>query len=168
MYHAQVTSVVPANLGTFTVPAAALAYLPPSGTWQIEITAAVNQGGVARAESGTSTAPTPSLAVRRASQFRRVHGLHREHRDRQVQRSTAPLRSRLFRTARAITTVQCRLMSRGRKRRLWLDSACPSRAPKPLMPQLLRQSPVPGRELHRRAVQVRPEFPRPIRHEARA
>ena len=45
MYHAQVTSVVPANLGTFTVPVAALAYLPPSGTWQIEITAAVNQGG---------------------------------------------------------------------------------------------------------------------------
>ena len=58
-----VTCVVPANLGTFTVPAAALAYLPPSGTWQIEITATTNQGGVASAESGTSTALTPPLVA---------------------------------------------------------------------------------------------------------
>jgi hypothetical protein len=58
-----VTCVVPANLGTFTVPAAALAYLPASGTWQIEITATTNQGGVASAESSTSTALTPPLVA---------------------------------------------------------------------------------------------------------
>jgi uncharacterized protein (TIGR03437 family) len=58
-----VTCVVPADLGTFTVPVAALAYLPPSGTWQIEITATTNQGGVASAESGTSTALTPPLVA---------------------------------------------------------------------------------------------------------
>jgi uncharacterized protein (TIGR03437 family) len=58
-----VTCVVPADLGTFTVPVAALAYLPPSGTWQIEITATTNQGGVASAESSTSTALTPPLVA---------------------------------------------------------------------------------------------------------
>ena len=58
-----VSCVVPANLGTFTVPTAALAYLPASGTWQIEITATTNQGGVVSAESGTSTALTPPLVA---------------------------------------------------------------------------------------------------------
>lgn len=52
---------VAASLGTFTVPGAALAYLPASGTWQIEITAQPNQGGVVSAESATSTALTPPL-----------------------------------------------------------------------------------------------------------
>jgi hypothetical protein len=40
---------------------AALAELPSSGTWQVEITAAPYQGGVASAESTTSTALTPPL-----------------------------------------------------------------------------------------------------------
>jgi hypothetical protein len=55
--------VVPSNSGTFTIPTAALAYLPPSGTWQIEITAAPSQGGAASAESSTSTALTPPLVA---------------------------------------------------------------------------------------------------------
>lgn len=58
---ASVSCAVPASLGTFTVPAAALAYLPSSGTWQIEITASTNTGGAVSAESSTSTALTPPL-----------------------------------------------------------------------------------------------------------
>ena len=60
---ASVSCVVPANSGTFTVPAAALAYLPSSGTWQIEITAELSQGGATSAESSTSTALTPPLVA---------------------------------------------------------------------------------------------------------
>ncbi len=56
-----VSCVEPAALGTFAIPAAALAALPSGGTWQIEITAAPYQGGVASAESATSTALTPPL-----------------------------------------------------------------------------------------------------------
>jgi len=58
-----VDCVVPANLGTFTVPVAALAYLPAPGSWQIEITAAPSQGGQTSAESSTSTALTPPLVA---------------------------------------------------------------------------------------------------------
>jgi len=58
-----VSCVVPANLGSFTVPAAALAYLPSTGTWQIEITAEPNAGGVSSAESATATALTPPLVA---------------------------------------------------------------------------------------------------------
>jgi uncharacterized protein (TIGR03437 family) len=58
-----VDCVVPANLGTFTVPVAALAYLPAPGSWQIEITAAPTQGGQTSAESSTSTALTPPLVA---------------------------------------------------------------------------------------------------------
>ena len=58
-----VSCVVPASSGTFTVPAAALAYLPSSGTWQIEITAVPSQGGTTSAESSTSTALTPPLVA---------------------------------------------------------------------------------------------------------
>jgi hypothetical protein len=58
-----VSCVEPASLGTFTVTAAALAELPSSGTWQIEITAAPNLGGVVSAESATSTALTPPHIV---------------------------------------------------------------------------------------------------------
>lgn len=58
-----VSCVVPASLGTFTIPAAALAYLPNSGTWQIQITAEQNQGGQISAESSTSTALTPPLVA---------------------------------------------------------------------------------------------------------
>jgi hypothetical protein len=58
-----VDCVVPANLGTFTIPTAALAYLPASGTWQVEITAAPGQGGATSAESSTSTALTPPLVA---------------------------------------------------------------------------------------------------------
>ena len=58
-----VDCVVPANLGTFTIPTAALAYLPASGTWQVEITAAPSQGGATSAESSTATALTPPLVA---------------------------------------------------------------------------------------------------------
>ena len=58
-----VQCVISAGAGTFTVPTAALAYLPPSGTWQVEITAQPNAGGVFSAESGTATALTPPLVA---------------------------------------------------------------------------------------------------------
>jgi len=50
-----------ASLGTFTIPAAAQAYLPASGTWQVELTAQTYASGVISAESSTSTALTPLL-----------------------------------------------------------------------------------------------------------
>lgn len=56
-----VSCVVPASLGSFTIPAAALAYLPSTGSWQIEITAEPNAGGLISAESATSTSLTPPL-----------------------------------------------------------------------------------------------------------
>jgi uncharacterized protein (TIGR03437 family) len=57
---------VPASLGTYTIPVAALAYLPAvaagsQNVGQVEISAGPNQGGIASAESGTSTALTPNL-----------------------------------------------------------------------------------------------------------
>jgi len=54
---------VPASLGSFTIPAAALACLPSTGTWQIEINAQPNAGGVVSAESSTATALTPPLVA---------------------------------------------------------------------------------------------------------
>ena len=56
-----VSCPVAANLGTFTIPAAAQAYLPASGSWQVELTAQTYAGGLISAESGTSTALTPPL-----------------------------------------------------------------------------------------------------------
>jgi uncharacterized protein (TIGR03437 family) len=58
-----VQCVVPASLGTFTIPVEALAYLPSTGMWQIEITAETDQGGVVSSESATSTELTPSLVA---------------------------------------------------------------------------------------------------------
>jgi uncharacterized protein (TIGR03437 family) len=61
-----VSCAVPASPGTYTIPAAALAYLPAvaagsQNVGQVEISAGPNQGGIASAESGTSTALTPNL-----------------------------------------------------------------------------------------------------------
>jgi uncharacterized protein (TIGR03437 family) len=59
--HANVVScAIDASLGTYTIPAAALAYLP-AGSVQIDVEAVKNQGGDVSAESGTSTAFTPPL-----------------------------------------------------------------------------------------------------------
>jgi hypothetical protein len=59
--HANVVScAIDASLGTYTIPAAALAYLP-AGTVQVDVEAVKNQGGDVSAESGTSTAFTPPL-----------------------------------------------------------------------------------------------------------
>jgi uncharacterized protein (TIGR03437 family) len=56
-----VSCPVSASLGAFTIPAAAQAYLPAPGAWQVELTAQTYAGGVISAESGTSTALTPPL-----------------------------------------------------------------------------------------------------------
>jgi uncharacterized protein (TIGR03437 family) len=53
---------VSASLGSYSIPAAALAYLP-AGTAQITIQAVVSQGGIVSAESSTSTALTPPLVA---------------------------------------------------------------------------------------------------------
>ena len=58
---ATVSCVVPATPGTFTIPAAAQAYLPSSGTWQIELTAEPNPGGPISSESAMGTQLTPPL-----------------------------------------------------------------------------------------------------------
>lgn len=61
-----VSCAVPASPGTYTIPAAALAYLPAvaagsQNVGQVTISAGPNEGGVASAESSTSTALTPNL-----------------------------------------------------------------------------------------------------------
>ena len=61
-----VSCAVPANPGTYTIPAALLAYLPAvatgsQGVGQVSVTAGPNAGGIASAESGTATSVTPSL-----------------------------------------------------------------------------------------------------------
>jgi uncharacterized protein (TIGR03437 family) len=60
-----VSCAVPASPGTYTIPAAALAYLPivsgTSNAAQLFIEAVPSAGGVASAESSTSTALTPNL-----------------------------------------------------------------------------------------------------------
>jgi uncharacterized protein (TIGR03437 family) len=59
-----ISCAVPASLGTYSIPAAALAYLP-AGTsqniGQVSVTAGPSAGGIASAESTTSTALTPNL-----------------------------------------------------------------------------------------------------------
>jgi hypothetical protein len=59
---------VSASLGSYSIPAAALAYLP-AGTAQITIQAVVSQGGIVSAESSTSTALTPPLVAGGQSNF---------------------------------------------------------------------------------------------------
>lgn len=56
-----VTCAVAANLGSYTVPTAALAYLPATTTGFLSVTAAVNGGGTVTAISSTSQSFTPSL-----------------------------------------------------------------------------------------------------------
>ena len=56
-----VSCAVDASSGTYTIPAAALQFLP-AGSVQVEVEAVTNQGGDVSAESGTSTAFTPPLA----------------------------------------------------------------------------------------------------------
>ncbi|HEY4362122.1 MAG TPA: hypothetical protein VGN17_14185 [Bryobacteraceae bacterium] len=60
-----VSCAVPASPGTYTIPAAAMAYLAPlAGTsGQVVINAGPNAGGVASAESATSTQVTPNLVA---------------------------------------------------------------------------------------------------------
>ena len=57
-----VSCAVDASLGTYTIPAAALAYLP-AGSVQVEVEAVKSAGGEVSAESGTSTAFTPPLVA---------------------------------------------------------------------------------------------------------
>jgi len=56
-----VTCAVAANLGTYAVPTAALAYLPATATGYLSVTAAVNGGGTVTAVSSSGTAFTPPL-----------------------------------------------------------------------------------------------------------
>jgi hypothetical protein len=61
-----VSCAVPASPGTYTIPAAALAYLPAvaagsQNVGQLSVSALHNEGGIASAESSTSTSLTPSL-----------------------------------------------------------------------------------------------------------
>jgi uncharacterized protein (TIGR03437 family) len=61
-----VSCAVPANLGTYSIPAALLAYLPAvaagsQNVGQVSVTAGPNAGGIASAESGTATSVTPNL-----------------------------------------------------------------------------------------------------------
>lgn len=63
-----VSCAVPAGPGTYTVPAAALAYLPAVAAGsqnlaEVSVTAGTNQGGISSAESSTSTALTPVLVA---------------------------------------------------------------------------------------------------------
>jgi uncharacterized protein (TIGR03437 family) len=61
MVHGNVVScAIDASLGTYTIPAAALAYLP-AGSAQVEVEAVKFAGGDISAESGTSTSFTPPL-----------------------------------------------------------------------------------------------------------
>jgi hypothetical protein len=55
-----VDCAIDARLGTYTIPAAALAYLP-AGSAQVEVEATMNGGGAISAESATSTSFTPPL-----------------------------------------------------------------------------------------------------------
>jgi uncharacterized protein (TIGR03437 family) len=57
-----VSCAVDAGPGTYTIPAAALAYLP-AGTAQVEVEAVKNNGGEVSAESSTSTTFTPPLVA---------------------------------------------------------------------------------------------------------
>lgn len=61
-----VSCAVPANLGTYSIPAAALAYLPAVAAesqtvGQVSVTAGPSAGGIASAESGTATSVTANL-----------------------------------------------------------------------------------------------------------
>ena len=60
-----ISCAVPAGPGTFTVPAAALAYLPAiaagSQNGQVSVTAGQTTGGITSAESGMATSLTPNL-----------------------------------------------------------------------------------------------------------
>jgi len=56
-----VTCAVAANLGTYTVPTAALAYLPATATGFLSVTAAVNGGGTVTAVSSSGVSFTPPL-----------------------------------------------------------------------------------------------------------
>jgi trimeric autotransporter adhesin len=62
-----VSCAVPASPGAYTIPTAALAYLLPAGgagtIGQVVIDAGPNAGGVASAESATSTEVTPNLVA---------------------------------------------------------------------------------------------------------
>ncbi|MGA1996317.1 MAG: hypothetical protein ABSH45_11125 [Bryobacteraceae bacterium] len=63
-----VSCAVPASLGTYSIPAAALAYLPAvaagaQNVGQLSLTASPNAGGTASAESSTSTSLTPPLVA---------------------------------------------------------------------------------------------------------
>jgi hypothetical protein len=62
-----ITCVVPANLGTYSIPAGALAMLPQIAagsllsTGELTVNATVNSGGQASSVSNTSTQLTPPL-----------------------------------------------------------------------------------------------------------
>jgi hypothetical protein len=55
-----VTCAVPAAPGTYTVPAAALAYLP-AGSGQFQVNAVINNGGLVAAEAGSGLNATIPL-----------------------------------------------------------------------------------------------------------
>jgi len=58
-----VSCAVGASPGTYTIPAAALAYLPAGGIAQIEVEAVNNNGGEVSAESSMATTFTPPLVA---------------------------------------------------------------------------------------------------------
>jgi uncharacterized protein (TIGR03437 family) len=56
-----ISCAVPASPGTYTVPAAALGYLPAVSTVSVSLTASPSDGGITSAESSTAATLTPSL-----------------------------------------------------------------------------------------------------------